>query len=165
MTADLMSRLNFRDAGSAPEADVAASVAAALDADPVPAKKAAKKAAGAARRGRPTRSDTTRKQLRDEIEMYVKMGGLAWSIRDEVCGPALDEHSAKIADALVDLIMRSDWLVEKAQTTSLLADFFQAGMALYPVVKTIVAHHARPHHEDGGAGDAPDWSAYSPYRP
>lgn len=168
----LLDRINFRDEGDPPEADVAASLSE-MDQDPEPGRKATttRKRRTTRRAGSSSTSSArsrtpaqVKKDLVDELTMYAKMFALGWSVRCPVCGGTLDEQSAAIADSTAALIARSDWLLAKVATTTMLADVVKLLHALWPVARAMQqhgAHSAHDHQEGGGGG--PDWNAYDQY--
>lgn len=171
----LLERINFRDEGEPPEADVAAALSE-LDQDPEPGRKTP------ARRGRRTTTRRpaagggqpkqrtaaqVRKDLTDELEMYAKMGALAYSVRCQQCAGPLDAQSRAIAESLAAMIARSEWLLAQVSRTTLLADIFKLLHALYPFGRALFDHGSHVHEHDqaeGGTGGT-DWNAYDRYQP
>lgn len=140
----------------------------ALDADPEPDKKARRRprntgpAAGrpagrAAPRnaGKFTSRATMVKNMADELDAYAKALALAWSMSDPVCAPVLSEQSRAIADSLAALLGRSDWVMQRFEQTTVLADSFRLLSASLPVLRAVYVHHvAERGREEGDGHDA-----------
>ncbi len=193
MTA-LLERVKFLGSGEpeVPDLDGAAAGgdgAELFDPDPAPGAKARRStgaapatarksatskttAAGQKRTGGKFVSRTTiQNQMAEEIEAYAKMLALTWSMTDEHCAAVLNDTSANIARDLAALAARSDWVVERFQTTSLLADCFKAMHSLFPLLRAVYAHHIAtrgelPDEEMDRVTVADDGLAgYAPWRP
>lgn len=106
------------------------------------------------------------KLLREELEAYAKLAALTWSVTDEHCAGVLNETSGQIAESLSSLLGRSDWLMERFQTTTMLADVVKLGHALLPLGRAVFAHHltARPEPEEVSQRESVT-TVYEPWRP
>lgn len=110
-------------------------------------------------------------QMAEEIEAYAKMLALTWSMTDEHCAAVLNDTSATIARDLAALAARSEWIVERFQTTSLLADCFKALHSLLPLLRAVYTHHIatrgeQPEEEMDRVTVADDGlNGYAPWRP
>lgn len=157
-----------------------------LDADPTPGRRSRRRARPAAAAassprtkqprtgGKFTSRDQVQKGIADEINMYAKMLALTWSMSDPECAGVLNDTSANIARDLAALAARSDWIVERFETTSLFADIAKVLHSALPLLKAVFAHHVagrRDQDEGEGVGErvtvATDYGApsYAPYRP
>lgn len=155
-----------------------------LDRDPEPGRRTRRRpraeqpAATSSARKSPARSGgkfTSREQVRkgieDEINMYAKMLALTWSMTDPGCGEVLNETSANIARDLAALAARSEWIVERFETTSLFADIAKLLHSLLPLARAVYTHHVagRRDQDDQGEGErvtvATDYQPYQPYSP
>lgn len=164
----LLERVNFRDRGDPPEADVAASVGelGELDPDPPPGRKT--RSRSSTRRGGASSKTTTtaqaKRQISDEIETYAKMTALAWSIRDEHCGAVLNATSKGIADSLASLVIRSDYLVDKFTTGTLFLDIAKFVHEVAPLVGAVWTHHiVRKTVDEPEPVPDGNWHTYAPY--
>jgi hypothetical protein len=113
-----------------------------------------------------------KKDMADEIESYAKMIALTWSLSDEHCAGVLNDTSAAIAADLANLASRSDWVMEKFQTTSLFADCMKTLHHLWPLIRAVYSHHisGRPSEQDQEEElhepvTVVDPNAYGPWRP
>lgn len=154
-----------------------------LDPDPQPGRKTRRKPkretsrATAARQprtgGRFTSSKAQRAQVADEIHVYLKLFAATWSISDEHCGGVLNDQARDIAAQTATLIARSEWLMSRFSTTTLLADCIKLLHAVMPVGRALMHHGhlpfgARPDEGEelsGVPAHAGDWSRYAPFRP
>lgn len=157
----------------------------ALAPDPQPApetrsRKAARSAASAATAakqprggGRFVSSRQQQKDLADELESYAKMLALTWSLTDETCASVLNETSAAICADLAALGARSEWVMEKFRSTSLLADCMKLLHHAWPLIRVVYQHHVsgrREHDEQREEKEhepvtVVDPNAYGPWRP
>lgn len=169
--ASLLERFKNEDQESpAPdfEDDFPAELRDEIMADPVPGKARGAKPAKPA----PVRKPVTaavRKRVTDELDAYVKMAALAWSIRDDHCGPVLNDQSRAIAEAIAELISRNPAMVAWVETSGVIGDWVKLWMAIAPVVSAVRQHHIvrRDQGEESPAagGDGVDFSRYAAYRP
>ncbi len=152
-----------------------------LDPDPEPGRKTRRRSKSAVSRataarqtrtaGRFTSAKAQKAAIADEINAYIKMGTLAWSLRDEPCAMAANEASKAIADSLADLIGRSDWLMDRFTQTTMLADCGKLAHAVWPVIRAMRdhGHFSFGRHEAGeeemGDGVGIDAARYAPFRP
>lgn len=136
--------------------------------DPAPGRPSKGRAARPAPVSRRPVSAAARKRVTDEIDAYIKMAALAWSIRDQHCGPVLNDQSRAIAESLAELISRNPALVQWVETSGVLTDWAKLAMAVGPVVSAFRAHHVtKTVTDDEGGSDAgiADWSRYPAYQP
>ena len=181
----LLERVRFLG-GDNPEPEVPAvggDGADLLDPDPAPGRKTAarpstaaksaasrKTAAGQTRTGgKFVSSAKVRDQMAEELDAYVKMIALTWSMSDEECAGVLNDTSAQISRDLAAVLSRSDWIVERFQATTLFADCMKLAHSLFPLLRTIYAHHvanrAQPEEYDREPVTVPDVEGYAPWRP
>lgn len=114
-----------------------------------------------------------KKDMADEIESYAKMMALTWSLSDEHCAGVLNDTSSAIAADLANLLSRSEWVMEKFQTTSLLADCMKLLHHAWPLLRAVYQHHVagRPSEQDQEEEQQHepitlvDPNAYGPWRP
>jgi hypothetical protein len=154
----------------------------ALDPDPQPAAETRSRRAGkqpeapkpAAKQpragGKFVSSKAQVKDLADELDSYAKMLALTWSLSDEHCAGVLNETSAAICADIAALAGRSEWVMEKFRTTSLLGDCFKLLHHLWPLLRAINAHHGTgrmPEQEDHEHEPVTvvDPGQYGPWRP
>jgi len=149
--------------------DFPAELADEIVPDPTPGKA---KPRGGARASSPTSpasrrpvSAAVKRRVTDELEAYAKMAALAWSIRDEHCGPILNEQSRAIAESLAELIARNPALVRWVETSGVVGDWMKLWMAIAPVVSAVRAHHIVKSVPTEEEGTGVDYSRYSAYRP
>jgi hypothetical protein len=116
--------------------------------------------------------DQVQKDLGDELNMWIKLLAATWSLNDEECAGALNETSAVIAADLAKLGARSDWVMEKFTTTSLLGDIAQTFIHAKPFITAVYKHHGpgarvRRAEEEEQYESVPvvDPNAYGPWRP
>jgi hypothetical protein len=143
--------------------------------DPVPGKSRAggrgPAHAGGAGGGSSSRrpvSAAVRKRLADELHAYATMVALAWSVRDDYCGPVLSDQSRAIAEALADIIARNPAMVRWVETSGMVGDWVKLSMAVMPVVTAFRQHHivrSVPSDDEEGADAAVDYSRYAAHRP
>lgn len=111
------------------------------------------------------------KGVADELNMWLKLMAGMWSLSDEHCAGVLNETSEQIAADMAKLASRSDWLMERFETTSLLADLGKAMVHLAPLVRAMWQHHgpsarrAEQEEETHDAIPVMDPNAYGPWRP
>lgn len=117
------------------------------------------------------------KKIADELEMYIKLGAAAWSVADEECAGALNETSALIAADFAKLAARSEWVMEKLQTTSLLGDLVTATLHARPFLQAVYRHHwsrdararramgTEESYDTAVIAEPVDPYAYGPWRP
>jgi hypothetical protein len=113
------------------------------------------------------------KDLADELNMWLKIWAGMWSLSDEHCAGVLNETSAVIADDFAKLAARSDWIMDKFETTSLLGDIGKTLVHSAPLIRAMWSHHgpgaraARLQEEEGEVDAVPvvDTSQYGPWRP
>jgi hypothetical protein len=117
-------------------------------------------------------SAKAKKDMADELESYAKLVALTWSMSDEHCAGVLNETSTAIAADLANLLSRSEWVMEKFQTTSLLADCMKLLHHAWPLIRAVYAHHiaGRPSEQDQEEEQVEpvtvvDPNAYGPWRP
>lgn len=134
--------------------------------DPTPGKSRSARPARATSPARPAVSAAAKKKVTLELDAYIKMAALAWSIKDQHCGPVLNEQSRAIAESIAELISRNPALVQWVETSGMLTDWAKLAMAIGPVVSAFRQHHiVRSVQDDEGGDDAPDYSRYAAYRP
>lgn len=106
----------------------------------------------------------TKAAVRDELDGYIQMLALGWSMRCDQCGGALSEQSNAIADRLAAIIARTPRLLELFAHGSGIGEYLLLGQALLPVVRTAVDHrnHAQEVPTDGYAENL---AHFQPYRP
>lgn len=170
------------DQGDAPELPPLDLGPEGLDPDPQPdpgtrSRRAAKSSASAATAATQKRAGgkfvspaKAQADLADELESYVKMMALTWSLTDEHCAGVLNDTSKAIAGDLAKLLGRSEWVMEKFQTTSLLADCMKLLHHAWPLLRAVYAHHVagRPTEQEEEQHDPVtfvDPNAYGPWRP
>lgn len=172
------------DQGDAPELPALDLGPDALEPDPQPApetrsRRASRSAASSATAATQKRTGgkfvspaKIQQDIADEIDSYLKMIALTWSLTDEHCAGALNETSAAIAGDLAKLAARSEWVMEKFQTTSLLADIMKTLHHLWPLLRAVYAHHLSGRGVDQEEEVAPyepvtvvDPNTYGPWRP
>lgn len=156
----------------------------ALDPDPQPdpgtrsRKASAKATASAATAAKQTRtggrfvsSKQAQKDLADELESYAKLLALTWSLSDETCAAVLNETSAAICADLAALGARSEWVMEKFRSTSLLADLMKLIHHAWPLLRVVYQHHisGRQTEQEEEVEHEPvtvvDPNTYGPWRP
>lgn len=198
MTASLLERVKFIGGGGGagtpepetPELFPPGPGLPLLEPDPEPAPETRAKAKSAASSataksqkrtgGRFVSNKAVQAQIADELDSYAKLLALTWSMTDEHCAGVLNDTSAAIAADLARLIGRSDYLVEKFQTTSLIGDCFKLLHSAFPLIRAIWQHHASPaaraarDDDEGEPGYEPvtvaeptivDPAGYAPWRP
>lgn len=162
-----------------------------LEADPAPgeatrtkktARAAAKSQASSATAAKQTRTggkfvsrSAVQKTMADELDTMLKMLAFTWSLSDEHCAGVLNETSSRIAADLSGLLSRSQWIVERFDGASLLADVIKGLTTITPLVRAVWAHHgpaarlARQEEEDGLYEPVvvadPGPGGYAPWRP
>jgi hypothetical protein len=106
-------------------------------------------------------------QMRDEVDAYLKMAALTWSMRDPECATVLNDSSAQIAESLAGLLGRSDWLMERFQQTTMLADVVKLLHALAPLARSVFSHHlaGRGDIQEGAPERESSATVYEPWRP
>jgi len=112
------------------------------------------------------------KDMADELNSYAKMLALTWSMSDETCAGVLNETSAAITRDLAALLARSDWVMERFQTTSLIGDMLKFLHSSWPLIRAMIAHHGPSRTREEGEPDAVtepitvvDPNAYGAWRP
>lgn len=102
--------------------------------------------------------------VRDELQGYLEMLALGWSMRCDVCGGTLSEQSAIIADRLAAIIVRSPRLLALFAGSNTVGEYLLLAQALFPVASTAVQHrnHVAPESADAHADNV---SYFAPYRP
>lgn len=187
MTA-LLERVKFLggNGGEAPELDTTATDdTEQYDPDPAPGTKArratgatARKSAASAKTastqkrtaGKFVAKGAVQEQITAEIEMLVKGLAFLWSMSDEHCAGVLNDTSAAIARDWAAVAGRSEWLVEKITTTSLMADLMKAMISTAPVIKALYVHHIAAKPDEGEEFDRvtvadEGLDGYAPWRP
>jgi hypothetical protein len=134
--------------------------------DPVPGKSRAKpaRAPKPPAAGKPV-PVAVKRRLTDELEAYAGMAALAWTVRDPVCGPVLNDQARQIAEALAEIIARNAQLVAWIETTGMVGDWVKLWMAIAPVVSAVRAHHITKSVGGNDEGTDDDLSRYAVYRP
>lgn len=105
----------------------------------------------------------TKAAVRDELDGYLTMLALGWSMRCDQCGGALSEQSSAIADRLAAIIVRTPRLLELFAHGSGLGEYILLGQALMPVVRTAVDH--RNHGQEQDDAHTENLAHFQPYRP
>lgn len=102
--------------------------------------------------------------VRDELEGYLQMAALTWSMRCDQCGGALSDQSEVIADRLAAIIVRTPRLLQLFAHGSGIGEYLLLGQALVPVVRVGADHrnHAAPEVSDGHEANL---SHFAPFRP
>ena len=156
----------------------------ALDPDPQPApetrsRKTARAAASAATAAKQPRGGgrfvspkQAQKDLADELTSYAKLAALTWSLSDEHCAGVLNETSEAICADLAALAGRSEWVMERFRSTSMLADCMKLLHHAWPLLRAVYAHHVagRRAEQEGQDDDyepvtVVDPNSYGPWRP
>lgn len=137
-----------------------------LAADPLPDERPVRRkiSTKSAPRRAPARPATAkiRKEVAEEIQAYLEMAALAWSVRDRCCAEVLSDESKKIADKLTDIIARNPRLLAYFRNAGVLGSWVQLYMVCKPVVDSVIAHHVR--HEIGtGEENGIDLAAFPAY--
>jgi hypothetical protein len=135
--------------------------------DPAPGqsrRRAVNKSPGRPKAAPPRRALPTKATVRDELQGYLEMLALGWSMRCDVCGDSLSEQSEKIADRLAAIIVRTPRLLELFAGSNAIGEYVLLAQAAFPVVKTAVQHrnHAAPETPDDHAANL---ASFAPYRP
>jgi hypothetical protein len=106
----------------------------------------------------------TKAAVRDELNGYLEMLALGWSMRCETCGDTLDDNAEKIADRLAAIIVRTPRLLELFAGSNTIGEYLLLAQAAFPVVRTAVNHR---HHVAPESADAHDTNLahFQPYRP
>lgn len=149
------------------ERDFPADIRDEIAPDPQPGRARGAKPSKPAPAARRPVTVAVKKRVTDELDAYVKMAALAWSIRDDHCGPVLNEQSRAIAESLAELIARNPALVAWVETSGMIGDWVKLWMAVAPVVSAVREHHVVKKVDDESAGGAPngfDPTRYAPYR-
>lgn len=114
-------------------------------------------------------SAAVRKRLADELHAYATMVALAWTVRDDYCGPVLNDQARAIAEALADIIGRNPAMVRWVETSGIVGDWMKLSMAIMPVVTAVRQHHivrsVPSDDEEGSGADHVDYSRYAAHRP
>lgn len=154
----------------------------ALDPDPEPGRRARRRSAASkitsARQtrtaGKFVSAKAQRAQIGEELEVYLKMLSMTWSVRDPDCAGVLNDQSKKIASELANLVSRSEWLMQHLATTTLLTDCVKLLHALMPVASALISHGhipgiggGRAQDEVEGSDDQPTYfnERYAAYQP
>jgi hypothetical protein len=111
--------------------------------------------------------------LTNELDMWIKLMAATWSLSDEECAGALNATSRVIAEDLAKLGARSDWVMEKFTTTSLLGDIMKTAIHMKPFLTAVYRHHGpgaterRIEEQESSHYAVPvvDPNAYGPWRP
>jgi hypothetical protein len=99
------------------------------------------------RRGRPPGSGSKPRletQAREELTMVLKFTAMFWSVRDPVCGGALNQVAADVAGDVAKFAAKSKWAakwLEKAVGVGEIVPFF---LHIQPLFTAIYAHHVAP---------------------
>lgn len=133
-----------------------------LDNDPAPNSKRTKASATGKNPvgrppGRPSKSQIE-KELKEELEMFLVLGGGLWSTRDNVCGPAFMSNAPNIADAAANIIIDHDKLLKFLTSGGDMMKYIKLAMALKPVIDTV-----RDHHLGSPADGNMNESTFAPY--
>lgn len=109
------------------------------------------------------------KEITDELDAFVRLASLAWSVRDPLCGTVLNEQSKQISAALAQVLARNPRLLAMMRGSGWMGDWVALGMAITPVARAVYAHHLAPadeeiEHTDGNPS-APQPVEYPPYIP
>jgi hypothetical protein len=153
-----------------------------LDPDPAPGestrnrREARKSAASAKTAGAQPRTggkfvskDERSKNVADELDTVLKLLAFTWSLTDEHCASVLNDTSARIAQDLGALVLRSEWLTDQIVKAGLLTDIIKFLTGVMPLIKAAWAHHAvaREGVTDDLTTELPtvDPVHYGPWRP
>lgn len=154
----------------------------ALDPDPQPAPETRSRKASRSEASKQTAAKQPRsggqfrsskqatKDLADELDSYAKLLALTWSLTDETCAGVLNETSAAICADIAALASRSEWVMEKFRTTSLLGDIVKLLHHLAPLLRAVYRHHVSgrgmaEQEETYEPVTVVDTSQYGPWRP
>lgn len=87
-------------------------------------------------------------KVRVEVRLYLDLMQAGWEMRDPICAQAATPEALDtIAERVVNMIARSDAMLEFATKTGILGDIIALIHAVFPIVSTVWAAH-RP----GGHG-------------
>lgn len=105
----------------------------------------------------------TKAAVRDELQGYLEMLALGWSMRCDACGGSLSDQSEKIADKLSAIIVRTPRLLEWFASGNAIGDYVLLVQAVFPVAKTAIQHrqHALPESPD----DHANLAHFAPFSP
>lgn len=108
---------------------------------------------------------TLKKRIAAEIEMYIEFAAMPIVLRDPVCGGALHDQAAPIAEAVTQLLSKYPDLAHKFLQTGAVGDWLKLAIALQPVGKTIWEHHVTKPTEEVATSDGFDLDQFPAYRP
>lgn len=102
-----------------------------------------------------------KKQVEENLNLFLTLTG-AISLRDPVCGGAIQQQKDAIVEAATKIICRNPAMLAWFVGSTGFMDFLALGAALAPVVTTVYKHHVS--HSIGVEGGHVDHAtAYSAY--
>ena len=90
---------------------------------------------------RAPRATNKRKEAALQIEAYLQMIALPWSLADSTCAGALSETSNEIANRLADVLAHNPKLLDYITSSGMFADIGKLIIALWPLSKALYSHH------------------------
>jgi hypothetical protein len=148
--------------------EIPSEIADEIPEDPAPGQSRRRPLGKSAGRGKaaPRKPATlpTKAAVRDELEGYLQMLALGWSMRCDECGGALSDQSKDIADRLAAIIARNPRLLALFAGSNVIGEYILFGQACVPVVKKALQHrnHAAPESTDGHDTNLAHFQPYTP---
>lgn len=136
-----------------------------LEFDPDPEPAAARRSSRKRLPKAGTRTSKAREtRIAAELSLYGLMFVTPISMRDDVCGPAIEEGMDRITAAMARILGRYPELADKLIETGVLSDWAQLFAAIWPVLKIVKAHHSGAAGGESNATefDPEQFPAYSP---
>lgn len=132
-------------AGPAPASPEQAAGAEQLAADPKPTRTKVK----------PTKATVDR--ISNELTVGIKAVAALWTIRDQHCGPVLNEQARKIAAELAQILAENPTTAAWFEAATGWSTWIKIAVAVGPVADAFVSHHitrdvSRETADEGGDG-------------
>lgn len=134
-----------------------------FDPDPAPAAPAKKRTTRKVPKSGPRTSKAREGRIAAELNMYGLMFVTPISLKDDVCGPAIEENLDRITAAMARILGRYPELADKLIETGVLSDWAALFAAIWPVMKIVKAHHSGEKTADDATGSGFNPDDYATY--
>lgn len=106
----------------------------------------------------------------DELEVLMKIGAGAWTIRDPHCGPVLNQQAREIAEQVADIFATNANVMHWFDEAIGISGYIKLCKAVAPVFAIAYAHHiaksvGRDQEEDAHGGFSDPLGQYAPWSP
>jgi hypothetical protein len=105
----------------------------------------------------------------DELEVIMKVGAGAWTLRDAHCGPVANQQAREIAEQVADIFATNAAVMHWFDEAVGISGWIKLGKAVAPIAAAVYAHHIAKsvgrEEEESHGGFADPLGKFAPWSP